>query len=287
MADYWTTDWLNRSDMFAPLRAVGASLPAIGWPNAELLNALAEDAGRIVNAQGQRMRFVEPATNPKNLADGFEQRAFLKGEVQVRRLNWHDLFNALVWMTFPTTKAVINARHYEESLSRDSKPGGQAGDRSPVSDALTLFDEDGMVVLSSDHALLDLVRNFRWKELFWARREEVRRNMRFFLFGHALYHKALAPFIGMTAKAVLLGVPQGFAQLALDAQLAATDRLLSAFIWDRAHMRHGRDLSPLPLLGVPAWWNENEQETFYDNAGYFRAGRKLCDYEYRAGSSSV
>ncbi len=57
MADYWNTDWLNRSDMFAPLRAVGNRLPGIGWPNCELLNGLADDAGRVVNAQGLARAF--------------------------------------------------------------------------------------------------------------------------------------------------------------------------------------------------------------------------------------
>ena len=267
MADYWTTDWLNRSDMFVPLRAVGTRLPAIGWPNPDLLNALADDAGRVVNAQGLRVRFVPMAPKSGDFSDGFEPRAFLNGEVQLRPLDWHDLFNALVWMSFPTSKAMINARHYE-SLS-----GGETGNRPPTRDALTLFDEEGVVVLSSDAGLLELVREFRWKELFWKRREEVTKRMRFFLFGHALYHKALNPFVGMTGKAMLLDVPDAFAQLPLHVQVAQIDRLVAAHVWDRTRMRHGRELSPLPVLGVPGWWGGNEQESFYENTGYFRAGR--------------
>ncbi len=267
MADYWNTDWLHRSDMFAPLRAVGVRLPQIGWPDPDVLNALAGDAGRVVNAQGLPVRFVVQSPRSGEFRDGFEQRTFLAGEVQMRALDWHDLFNALVWMSFPTTKAVINARHYE------SLAGAQAGNRPPVRDALTLFDEDGVVVLSSDAALLELVRAFRWKELFWRRREEVRQKMRFFLFGHALYHKALDPFVGMTGKAVLLRVPDGFARLPLQAQVADADRLLAAHVWNRAHLRQGRELSPLPVLGVPGWWSAGDQENFYDDTDYFRPGR--------------
>jgi hypothetical protein len=201
--------------------------------------------------------------------------------VQMRPLDWHDLFNALVWMSFPTTKAVINARHYE-LLS-----GGNAGNRPPARDALTLFDEDGMVVLSSDPALLELVREFRWKELFWKRREEVGQRMRFFLFGHALYQKALDPFVGMTGKAVLLNVPEGFAQLPVKAQVADTDRLLAAHVWDRTRMCHGREFSPLPVLGVPGWWSGNEQESFFENAGYFRPGRHREGPRDQTASSSL
>jgi hypothetical protein len=38
-------------------------------------------------------------------------------------------------------------------------------------------------------------------------------------------------------------------------------------------MGHGRELWPLPILGVPGWWAGNEQESFYDNTSYFRSGR--------------
>jgi hypothetical protein len=281
MADYWNTDWLNRSAMFAPLRAVGSKLPPIGWPDPAILNALADDAGRVVNAQGLRVRFVAQAAKSKEFESGFEPRAFLKGEVQMRALDWHDLFNALAWMSFPTAKAVINARHYE-SLS-----AGQSGNRSPVRDALTLFDEEGVAVVSSDAGLLDLVREFRWKELFWTRREDVRERMRFMLFGHALYHKALEPFIGMTGKAVLLTVPDEFMQLPLTAQVAQADGLLAAHMWDRTRMSHGRELSPLPLLGVPGWWEANAQESFYDNSDYFRPGRSGTGAPDQTASSSV
>lgn len=267
MADFWNTDWLTRSDMFAPLRAAGTRLPGIGWPDVALLNALAQETGRIVNAQGQQIRFVVQRQGPRAFRGAFEERAYLDGEVQVRPLDWHDLFNALAWMTFPTAKAVINARHFE-GLQADRSQ------RSPERDALTLFDEDGIVVLSADPALLQLVREFRWKELFLERREAVRDRMRFLLFGHALYHKALNPFVGMTGKGILLQVPAAFLARPLQEQVAEADRLLALHLWDRANLRHGRDLAPLPVLGVPGWWPENEDSGFYDNTDYFRPGRR-------------
>lgn len=265
MADFWNTDWLTKSEMFAPLRGTGARLPAIGWPDVELLNALAQETGRIVNAQGQQIRFVVQQPSPR--AEGFEARTYRSGEVQVRLLDWHDLFNVLVWMAFPTSKAVINARHCE---------GGQADGarRTPERDALTLFDEDGVVVLASDPQLLRLVREFRWKELFWERRDAVRSDMRFMAFGHALYHKALDPFVGMTGKGILLEVPAGLLERPLQAQVAEVDRRLALHLWNRANLRQGRELAPVPVLGVPGWWAANEHAEFYDNASYFRPGRR-------------
>lgn len=267
--------------MFAPLRAVGTHLPEIGWPNPDLLSALADGAGRIVNAQGQRVQFVAQQSGPGDFRDGFEPRAYLKGEVQVRPLDWHDLFNALVWMSFPTTKAVLNARHYESLVD------ASAGNRSAVGDALTLFDEEGVIVLSSDASLLDLIREFRWKELFRTRRDDVKRNMRFLLFGHALYHKALDPFVGMTGKAVLLNVPASTLELPQPEQVAAADRQLALHVWNRSHLTHGREFSPLPVLGIPGWWDDNEREDFYDNTGYFRPGRSGGADQATASSSSA
>lgn len=269
MADFWNRDWLTGSELFAPLRPVAAGLPATGWPDLAMLNALAEEHGRrIANAQGMRVRFVPAAPRSKSFEAAFEPRAYLRGEVQVRSVNWHDLFNALVWMTFPAAKAVINARHYE-SMSATGR-----GNRPPQGDALTLFDEDGVAVVSSDAELLELVRGFRWKELFWHRRDAVSERMRFLVFGHALFTKALQPFVGLTGKAVLLEVPGEFLELAQAPQLADLDRLLALHIRGRERFRHGSELSPLPVLGVPGWWSGNEQEGFYDDTAYFRPGRR-------------
>ena len=33
------------------------------------------------------------------------------------------------------------------------------------------------------------------------------------------------------------------------------------------------ELAPLPVLGVPGWWPDNEAQGFYDNSDYFRPGR--------------
>jgi hypothetical protein len=35
-----------------------------------------------------------------------------------------------------------------------------------------------------------------------------------------------------------------------------------------------RNLSPLPVLGVPRWFRDNAFEAFYDDAAYFRSGRR-------------
>jgi hypothetical protein len=264
-APTWDPEFARRSPMFAPLRELGDKLPRIGWPNTEVLNHVAADTGRrIVNARGQRIVFAPPRAGHA----GFEARTFETGEVAVRFINWHDVLNALVWMTYPTAKAAINGRH-NQALEQEA-PGA----RSPQRDALTHFDEDGVVVLSSDPSLSELIRGFAWKELFWQRREAVQRGMRCFLFGHALCEKALAPFVGMTGKALIFEVQPAVLARPAAALRGEVDRLAALHLWNSQNVLHPRELAPLPVLGVPGWWPDNETPEFYDNAAYFRSGRR-------------
>jgi hypothetical protein len=268
-APTWAPEFPRRSPMFAPLRALAEKLPELGWPNAEILNYVAQDGGRrIVNARGQRIEFVTAGPPGGVRESSFEARIHATGQVPVRPVNWHDLLNALVWMVFPTAKAAVNGRH---ALEMEAQPEGP---RTPVRDALTHFDEDGVIVLTADPALAQLLREFAWKELFWRRREAVRYAMRFLVFGHALYEKALTPFVGMTGKALIFEVDGAVLAREPARLLAEADRLTGLYALNPARMLGPAELAPLPVLGVPGWWPDNETHTFYDNDDYFRPGRR-------------
>jgi hypothetical protein len=267
-AQAWTLHWLERSPMHMPLARIARHLPAEQWPDIDTLNKVLGKCDRQVsNARGKAIKFVKQAGKPACFDEQFEPRTFLRAQVMVRSQSWHDLFNALVWMTFPNTKAAINARHF--ALLQTC----QGGQRTPAGDALTHFDEDGLVVVSSSQYLLELLLNFRWKELFWQHRQAVRAQMRFVLFGHAMYEKALKPFVGMTAKSVLLRVPPDVLCLESAAFTEQVDRRLAAYVTDPRNLTRGRALAPLPVLGVPGWWAQNEISEFYDDVRHFRSGR--------------
>ena len=271
-AQAWNLDWIERSPMFMPLAGIARLLPSDRWPDVETLNTLLETGGRqIVNARAQPIRFVEQVGKPARVEEQFEPRTYLRAQVQVRAHSWHDLFNSLVWMTFPNTKAVINARHFALMQAQTVRQ------RLPAGDALTHFDEDGLVVVSSDDSLLALLRSFRWRELFWDRRDAVRAQMRFVIFGHAMYEKALNPFVGMTAKSILLRMPVDVLQLGNETLNLEIDQRLAEYVGDPRNLSRGRSLAPLPVLGVPGWWSQNESSEFYDDASHFRSGRLVRD----------
>ena len=212
----------------------------------------------MATARGTPVRFVAPREHTDRERRYYELHIAETGEIETRAQNWHDLFNALVWITFPRAKAAINAQH---AALLEERGEAEAKRRGPERDALTLFDEGGVIVAASDPSIARLIVDFEWKELFWRRRAQLAAGARFFAFGHALYEKALEPYIGIVAKTV-------FVDYADDC--AAADRLVAAHFCDRARFASPRSMAPMPVLGVPGWDERNSREEFYDDRDHFR-----------------
>jgi hypothetical protein len=288
-APEWKRGALLQSPLFVPLHPILAELGTDGFPSLQDCNAmLAAHQPAITVQNGAPLRFVQQQIGKLPFERQYEPRCYLKGEVQTRVNNWHDLLNALVWLTFPRTKAVLNARHYHALT--DKRAEGRIG-RGAVRDVNTLLDESGVIVVYSDAELAGLLRDFQWKELFWQRREKVmagyfdiafgpelsrrvRTGMGFYLFGHGLYEKALQPYVGMTGQGLLLGVEPAFFAWPLVQQLAHLDSLLAEYLAAPGNCRSTRDLAPVPLMGVPGWAADNNNAAYYDNTAYFRHGRR-------------
>jgi hypothetical protein len=201
------------------------------------------------------VRFVPPAP-----ADPYyEVHLFETGQVQSRAGNLHDLFNALAWLAFPRTKALINALHAEEIP-------GERGRRGRRRDLLTLLDEGGAIVQCDDAELIALVRGFRWKELFWEERARVQRRMRFRVLGHATLEQALKPWPGIACKAILVPFNAD----------ADADADAAAHAWLAALPAEATPdtLAPLPVFGYPGWLPAGERAEFYDDTRYFRPFRE-------------
>jgi hypothetical protein len=250
--------------IFAPFLPAIARLPADRWPAAADLTAAAEG---IRTEGGQRLRFVAPRERPAGERFSYELEIARAGEVETRPGNWHDLFNALAWIAFPRAKARMNAQH-----AAILEEGGDAElrRRGPERDALTLFDESGIVVACSAPELPRLVVDHAWKALFWERRTELAARARFTAFGHALLEKALDPYPGIVGKAVFLPVDDAFLALPEAARAQGTDALLAAHFASRARFPSPRAMPPVPILGVPGWHPGTARASFYDDANHFR-----------------
>jgi hypothetical protein len=253
-----------------PAFATLAGATAVNDENLGSLSALQHclAAAGVRNAAGMPLRVRDQQALRGDGLD-YEARILDTGVVAVRPGNWHDVFNVLVWCIFPHAKAALNECH---CAALKCNPGGSRG---AVRDALTLFDESGVIVLASDPSLLEAVYHFRWKELFWTRRAEFSRDLHVHVFGHSVYEKLLHPYVGLTGHAVLLDVAQAVIELPVAERTATLDRRLAAFFRKGETLRSPRDLQPVPLLGVPGWHPDTEREAFYDNRDYFRPGRGL------------
>jgi hypothetical protein len=254
-----------RGAIFDPLRPLLDALPADRWPTHDELTTLAQG---VHTARGQPLRFVPPRPPDERERRYYELHIAETGEVQTRPENRHDLFNALVWIAFPRAKAMINDQH-ARILEERGEP--EARRRSPERDALTLFDEGGVIVASSSPRVAELIHGFEWKELFWHRRAELQRTTRCFVFGHACYEQALDPDIGMVAKTVIVEVPGDFTLVTPPRQVAAADALLAEHFRDRVRFPSPKAMSPMPVLGVPGWHPATRDEAFYDDTAHFRS----------------
>jgi hypothetical protein len=252
----------------AAFDSVRVSLERLGggaWPDADALNGALNGAS---NRRGARLRFVEAGVEAL-AGQHYELRIAQSGEIATRA-NWHDLFNALAWTAFPATKAAISETH-----ARIIESGGEEElkRRSVARDVLTLFDENGAIVVSESHELLEDLRGFRWKRLFGERRAECAEKLRVYLFGHAIMEKMLDPHIGVTAKCLLFEAPRGWLE-SHDArvQVRELDARAAEYLLDPTHLVSTRSLQPLPVLGIPGWDARNQDHAFYDNKDYFRPG---------------
>jgi hypothetical protein len=248
--------------LFAPLRPAIDKLPRDRWPTHDDLSAAASG---IVTSRGHRVRFVMPREHDDRERRYYELHIAGTGEVETRPRNWHDLFNALAWITYPRAKAAINAQHVALLAERGES---EARHRGPERDALTLFDEGGVAVVSTDPEIFRLIVDFEWKTLFWHRRAGLDRHARFLAFGHALFEQALEPYLGMVAKTIFLSAP---VLLEGNALVREVDAMLALHFEDRPRFARPKLMAPMPVLGVPGWHPATSQEAFYDDRSHFRA----------------
>ena len=254
-------------------RAVFTRWPLCGWPEyaAWIQGANWPSIDELNSARpvGQHERFV--AQTSTLLDDGlhYEQRIAERGEIATREANWHDLFNAMAWLRYPSLKRALNTRQMAEIATMGTR------ERSRAQYAMTHFDEAGVVVTLRDRSLLELWDTHQWYALFWRERNawlDGRATVQ--VFGHALLEHALTPAKLLVGKAlVLLGDHTGDEAIAACADGIATARLL----------RDPLDLRPLPLSGLPGWHAESDTEPFHRQAECYQPRREGRAYPQPLG----
>ena len=241
---------------FEPYRALIVALDlAHGMPSLETLNTLAA-AHATHQARDLPLRFIAPAGRLS--ARDYETHILQTGQVPTRADTWHDVLNALVWLRFPRFKAALNAAHGAAMAEETDTLRGRHRD------ALTMLDESGVWVISSDPDLHTLLAEHAWHSLFWERRQSIGLAMRFVVVGHALLEKILAPYPSITGKCLMLRSQSLDPDAAEMQGIGALDAIHSP-----------RQLTPLPVQGIPEWDAANACATYYTNQAVFRPARHV------------
>ena len=249
----WDQPWL------APWRGVGQPVWECWRRRGPAPGALAE----ALNASGLApVRFVPQSALPDGVA--YESFVHDSGCVPTRDL-LHDFFNALCWLRFPRAKAALN--RLQATAIRDQ--GGVQPVRGPLRDALTLFDENALLLQAPESVWAPLQAR-QWADVFVQQRAAWAVSCPL-TWGHALTEKLLSPYKSITAHVWLVPVP---------AHLPA-DAAQGPHPWDAwmaplltAEQLVHKPFTPLPVLGIPGWCSDNHDPAFYADTTVFRPGLK-------------
>ncbi|MFN3569112.1 MAG: DUF3025 domain-containing protein [Polaromonas sp.] len=233
----WERPWL------APWRESGERVALAISAGASFHEALNKEPGAP-------RRFVPQSALPAGQA--YEQFIFDSGDVPTRD-NLHDFFNGLCWLRFPLTKARLNQLQAAQIAA-----AGVAPLRGPVRDALTVFDENA-ALLSAPEPLWDALVTRQWRRLFVDLRP-LWQEAQLVLFGHALLEKLVYPRKPVTAHVYRAPAAMNF--------IADFDAWVARDL--DAEKLARKPFAPLPVLGVPGWWPDNENFSFYDDSLVFR-----------------
>lgn len=218
------------------------------------LNAIAQD-------REIEITFVPPPEQRVSAVE-YETRIARDREL-ITANNWHDLFNACIWLTFPRTKRIISELHVSLGAGGNNR-------RPRRRDVLTLFDESGMVLLCENplcSELQQLNEAHQWKALFINQRAAWRDQVRALVFGHgALEQLAREWHRGLTVKAQWLAINPRTA-------LTEIDQWMAQRVLENVILREEERRIPMPLLGVPGWFPENADPSCYEDTSVFRAKR--------------
>ncbi|WP_186474975.1 DUF3025 domain-containing protein [Psychrobacter sp. KCTC 72983] len=228
------------------------------------------------NQTPQTLQFVSQNALPEG--EAYEYFIGTTGNIPTRD-NLHDLFNGSIWLTFPKTKAVLNYYHMLEIAKQ-----GISERRGRVRDTITVFDENGAVLVTADPNIGEALVDFDWQSSLVRPRDkwddptqpDDSAQAAVYIFGHALLEQLLYPRKPLCAHSIVIHVSQRFFTLPLAERIRFLDDKVAEYM-DTLLSKDEvtpRQLAPLPILGVPHFWAENAVPDFYEDSYVFRSGRR-------------
>lgn len=284
----WDVDFLYGHPLFAAFEPIARVLRGSAFPSCEQLSAMAETQRASRAPEVAPLRFVPAAKKPRRakrthlaLEDLYDGSIHLRREVPCLTQSYHDLFNAIAFSAFVRSKRILHERQFEALQGWVGNDPKLPGRRTREQDALTIFDEGGVVVL------LDRAVMASWR----SRTDHLplcpcspQSGALPLLFGHALVEHLYEGHTQIRASAVVIEVDGPLSAPApvsgtqphahrLSRLVDVADRGLADRLLDRAQFAEpGADgifiMDPDGRLSLgppkPSWtaWNPGDRETF-------------------------
>lgn len=212
----------------------------------------------FVNYQQLPLTFVAQDDLPENIA--YESFIANTGKIPTRD-NFHDLLNGIIWLNFPKTKVMFNQLHHQTIAKQ-----GISNARGDLRNTLTLFDENGGVLISSSSKILQALQQFDWQTAFL---QHDWQHTQFFAVGHALLEKLIEPRKNITAHCVLIQVDDDWFAQNVEQQRQQLDNFLAQFFLQSDLFP--KMFQPVPVLGLPNYCQQDVD--FYADKSVFREKR--------------
>lgn len=248
----WSQPW------FAPWRELGEPTVQLALKQQSVAEALNTTRAGLALGDVNEVKFVPQSTLPEGHA--YEDFIFKTAQVPTRD-GLHDFFNGLCWQRFPLAKRRLNQLQAAEIEAQ-----GVRATRGPVRDALTLFDENVVLMHAPDEVWAALQAR-DWLKLFVDLRDQWQQ-VHLVLFGHALVEKLVTPYKSITGHVYRVDSHiNPHDEAALDAWLVQD--LQAAKLATKPY-------EPLPVLGIPGWCADNAERAYYEDTNVFRPKRELA-----------
>jgi hypothetical protein len=226
-----------------------------------------ERTATTTNEQLEEVKFVPQSALPEGQA--YEDFIFKTAQVPTRD-GLHDFFNGLCWHRFPLAKRRLNQLQAAEIEAQ-----GISATRGPVRDALTLFDENVVLMHAPDDVWAALQAR-DWIKLFVDLRDQWL-DVHLVLFGHALVEKLVTPYKSITGHVYRV-----------DSQINPHDEatLDAWLVQDLQPAKLAtKPYEPLPVLGIPGWCADNIERAYYEDANVFRPKRERATKAFEASAT--
>jgi hypothetical protein len=254
----FSVEALRESPWFWALGDAAAALPDVDeWPARGALDrmharaALAAGVPPLTFAPHVKRRRTRrgPPVELESLYDG---SIALRHAVPTREADWHDLFNALVFTSFPRSKHALHLRQFEQQRTRIGAGDRRlANARTREQDTLTLLDEGGCIV-AGQGALLAELSALSFEALPSALDAGVARGaLAVAPFGHALFEHVIARYACPSSFAVFVEARELPRERA--ALVAAIDSAFASVLGSAERLQSPAELRRLDLATLTAW----------------------------------